>query len=144
LHRLAARGISVLVSTHYMDEAERCHKLAYISNGALLAQGSAAEVIDAQHLCTWTIEGEGLTALSEQLKTMPGVDQTVVFGSALHVSGTDRAALAATLDKLEKGGAEPGQRPLRIAPIATGLEDVFIYLMTRTSDNDADPRGRQP
>lgn len=144
LHRLAARGISVLVSTHYMDEAERCHKLAYISNGSLLAQGSAAEVIDAQHLCTWTIEGEGLTALSERLKTMPGVDQTVVFGSALHVSGSDRAALAATLDQVGQGGAAPGQRPLRIAPIATGLEDVFIYLMTRAPHNGENPRSREP
>jgi len=144
LHRLAARGISVLVSTHYMDEAERCHKLAYIANGKLLAQGSAAEVIESQHLCTWTIEGEGLAALSERLKSMPGVDQTVVFGSALHVSGTDRAALAATLEKIEKGAAEPGHRPSRVAPIATGLEDVFIYLMTRASNDDADSRSGQP
>lgn len=142
LHRLAARGISVLVSTHYMDEAERCHKLAYIADGMLLAQGSAAEVIEAQHLSTWSIEGKGLTALSEQLKSMPGVDQTVVFGSALHVSGSDREALAATLGEIEKGGAAPGQRPLRVAPIATGLEDVFIYLMTRAPHDGGNPGGQ--
>jgi ABC-2 type transport system ATP-binding protein len=144
LHRLAARGISVLVSTHYMDEAERCHKLAYIADGTLLAQGSAAEVIDAQHLCTWTIEGEGLTALSERLKTKPGVDQTVVFGSALHVSGSDRAALAATLAEIEKEGAQPGHARFRVAPIATGLEDVFIYLMTRAPNHEAHAGGSRP
>lgn len=144
LHRLAARGISVLVSTHYMDEAERCHKLAYIANGALLAQGSAAEVIEAQHLCTWTIEGEGLAALSERLKTMPGVDQTVVFGSALHVSGSDCAALAATLGEIEKGGAGPGHDRLRVAPIETSLEDVFIYLMTRAPNDEAHAGGARP
>jgi ABC-2 type transport system ATP-binding protein len=144
LHRLAARGISVLVSTHYMDEAERCHKLAYIADGTLLAQGSAAEVIDAQHLATWTIEGEGLAALSERLKTMPGVDQTVVFGSALHVSGSDRAALAATLGEIEKEGAQTGRARLRVAQIATGLEDVFIYLMTRASDNEVHAGGSRP
>src|SRR6185437_1388019 len=83
LHRLAARGISVLVSTHYMDEAERCHKLAYIAYGKLLAHGTSREVIDSQNLATWSISGEHLTELSEQLRGTEGVDQTVVFGSAL-------------------------------------------------------------
>ncbi|CAB3798334.1 putative multidrug ABC transporter ATP-binding protein YbhF [Paraburkholderia ultramafica] len=129
LHRLAANGISVLVSTHYMDEAERCHKLAYISYGQLLAQGSAAEVIESQDLATWMIEGEHLAELSERLSSMPGVDQTVVFGSALHVSGSDHQALEATLRTI---GAD---KTLRVAPIATSLEDVFIFLMKRSSDN---------
>ena len=129
LHRLAANGISVLVSTHYMDEAERCHKLAYISYGQLLAQGSAAQVIESQDLATWTIEGEHLAELSERLRSMPGVDQTVVFGAALHVSGSDHQALAATLQTI---GAD---QTLRVAPIATSLEDVFIFLMKRSTDN---------
>ncbi|MGN6669421.1 MAG: ABC transporter ATP-binding protein [Trinickia sp.] len=129
LHRLAAKGISVLVSTHYMDEAERCHKLAYISYGELLAQGSALEVIESQNLSTWAIEGDHLAQLSEQLRTMPGVDQTVVFGSALHVSGSDHRALEATLRKIGADNA------LRVEPIDTSLEDVFIFLMKRASDN---------
>ncbi|GLU33773.1 ABC transporter ATP-binding protein [Trinickia caryophylli] len=132
LHRLAAKGISVLVSTHYMDEAERCHKLAYIADGVLLAQGSASEVVDSQHLSTWSIEGPELSALAQRLATMQGVDQTVVFGASLHVSGSDATTLSATLAQLE------ADRRLHIAAIPTGLEDVFIYLMNR-SDADKPP-----
>lgn len=129
LHRLAARGISVLVSTHYMDEAERCHKLAYIAYGKLLAHGTSKEVIDSQNLATWSIYGEHLTELSEQLRGMGGVDQTVVFGSALHASGHDHAALEAAIRRAT------GDKPVRIEQIGTGLEDVFIYMMNRSADN---------
>jgi ABC-2 type transport system ATP-binding protein len=129
LHRLAATGISVLVSTHYMDEAERCHKLAYIAYGKLLARGTASEVIESQGLSTWSIQGEHLSKLSEQLRTTPGVDQTVVFGSALHVSGSDREALEAAVRQAVAGTS------LRIEPVSTGLEDVFIYLMSHSKDN---------
>ena len=129
LHRLAARGISVLVSTHYMDEAERCHKLAYIAFGKLLAQGTAKQIIESQHLATWTIYGEHLSKLTEQLRKTPGVDQTVVFGSALHVSGSDHAALEAAVKQATEGTA------LRAERIETGLEDVFISLMAHSTDN---------
>ncbi|XUW92404.1 ABC transporter ATP-binding protein [Burkholderia sp. M6-3] len=129
LHRLAARGISVLVSTHYMDEAERCHKLAYIAYGKLLAQGTSKEVIESQDLATWSIEGEHLTELSEKLRATPGVDQTVVFGAALHASGRDHAALERAIRQATAGTT------LRMEPIETGLEDVFIYLMSHSKDN---------
>ncbi|MDR6378305.1 ABC transporter ATP-binding protein [Paraburkholderia caledonica] len=129
LHRLAARGISVLVSTHYMDEAERCHKLAYIAYGKLLAQGTSKEVIESQDLATWSIQGEQLSELSEKLRTTPGVDQTVVFGAALHASGRDHAALERAIRQATAGTA------LRMEPIETGLEDVFIYLMSHSKDN---------
>ncbi|CAB3655184.1 putative multidrug ABC transporter ATP-binding protein YbhF [Paraburkholderia phenoliruptrix] len=129
LHRLAARGISVLVTTHYMDEAERCHKLAYIAYGKLLAQGTSKEVIDSQDLATWSIQGERLSELSEKLRAMPGVDQTVVFGSALHASGRDHAALERALRQATAG------TQLRLQPIETGLEDVFIHLMSHSRDN---------
>jgi ABC-2 type transport system ATP-binding protein len=132
LHRLAAAGISVLVSTHYMDEAERCHKLAYIAYGKLLAQGTAKAVIDSQELATWSIYGEHLSKLSEQLRATPGVDQTVVFGSALHVSGRDHAALEAAIRQAAAGTA---LRIERIERIDTGLEDVFIYMMGHAADN---------
>lgn len=135
LHRLAARGISVLVSTHYMDEAERCHKLAYIAYGKLLAQGTAAEVIASQDLETWAIHGEHLSALSTELREMPGIDQTVVFGSALHASGRDHAALAAAV------GRAVANKPLRAERIDTSLEDVFIYLMAHVEDNYGNHRG---
>jgi ABC-2 type transport system ATP-binding protein len=133
LHRLAARGISVLVSTHYMDEAERCHKLAYIAYGKLLAQGTAKQIIESQNLATWTIYGEHLSKLTEQLRKTPGVDQTVVFGSALHVSGSDHAALEAAVKQATEGTA------LRAERIETGLEDVFIFLMAHSSDNYGAP-----
>jgi ABC-2 type transport system ATP-binding protein len=129
LHRLAARGISVLVSTHYMDEAERCHKLAYIAYGKLLAQGTSREVIESQDLATWSIQGEHLSELSEKLRATPGVDQTVVFGAALHASGRDHAALERAIRQATAGTT------LRMEPIETGLEDVFIYLMSHSKDN---------
>jgi ABC-2 type transport system ATP-binding protein len=134
LHRLAARGISVLVSTHYMDEAERCHKLAYIAWGELLAQGTAREIVESLGLSTWAVTGDNLVGLGEKLRGAPGVAQTVAFGSALHVSGLDPAALSATLTRLAQ--AEP---TLRIEPLDTKLEHAFIYLMNRASDNEAAP-----
>lgn len=126
LHRLAARGISVLVSTHYMDEAERCHKLAYIAYGRLLVQGRGEEVIASQKLNTWRIEGEDLVNLAQQLERTPGVAQVIAFGAALHVSSHD-AGIVETLRAL------PGVQ--RVETIATGLEDVFVYLMSHADDN---------
>ena len=128
LHRLSARGITVLVSTHYMDEAERCHKLAYIAYGELLAQGTAQEVTASQALSTWIVHGTGLGALSESLRKQPGVNQTVLFGAALHVSGTDSAALERTLRSATAGTG------CRLEPSETGLEDVFIHLMANAVD----------
>ena len=118
IHTLAARGLTVLVSTHYMDEAERCHDIAYIAYGELLARGSAAEVIDNARLVTWRGEGPGVDRLSAELLKDPAVEMAAPFGLALHVSGGDETAL------------EPWRRPpfhwTRTAPT---LEDVFIHLM---------------
>jgi len=130
LHRLAAQGISVLVSTHYMDEAERCHKLAYISHGVLLAQGTAQEIVAAQKLFTWAIKSktvhesdEGLTQLSSALDGKPGVLQTAAFGNALHVTGRDPLLLESTLREMLSG------QPYEMTQTETGLEEVFIHLM---------------
>jgi len=131
LHRLAAQGIAVLVSTHYMDEAERCHKLAYIADGTLLAQGTADEVIAAQDLATFVINGDHLSELSDRLQQMPGVAQTVVFGTSLHVSGSDHAALEASVRNVTAGTGLQFQR------VDTGLEDVFIHLMNRARQQRA-------
>lgn len=137
LHRLAARGISVLVSTHYMDEAERCHKIAYIAWGKLLAQGTAAEVTDSLGLSTWAVYGDNLVGLADQLRGRAGVAQTVAFGGALHVSGTDAEALRSTLVTL---GRESG---VRVEPIPTGLEDAFICLMKAAPLEGGDPADGQ-
>jgi ABC-2 type transport system ATP-binding protein len=134
LHRLAARGISVLVSTHYMDEAERCHKLAYIAYGRLLAQGTAAELVARQGLTTFRVSGlggEALDALSTRLHGAPGVEQTIAFGTALHASGVDARLLEHTLRAATAGTA------LNVQAHETSLEDVFIHLMQHASDNFA-------
>jgi ABC-2 type transport system ATP-binding protein len=127
LHRLSALGISVLVSTHYMDEAERCHKLAFLADGRLLAQGTSAEVIAAQGLHSWAIYGDGLDALNDSLQGQPGVVQTVLFGATLHVNGKDEQGLEGTLRAATAG------KNLRMERVATGMEDVFIYLMKQST-----------
>lgn len=127
LHRLAGLGISILVSTHYMDEAERCHKLAYLAYGELLAQGTAAEVIAGQGLFTWKVAGPDLMGVSKKLRAEAVIAQTVVFGQSLHVSSKHELATAALLKNL---GPE-----YVISPQPTGLEDVFIFLMSQSQDN---------
>ena len=129
LHVLAARGISILVSTHYMDEAERCHKLAYISYGRLMAQGTAEDIIAAQGLTTWSVSGGDLRDIATRLQDQPGVEQIAAFGAALHVTGRDGAALEAALRRVTDGTG------CHIEPAQTGLEDVFIHLMDRSTDN---------
>jgi ABC-2 type transport system ATP-binding protein len=132
IHVLAARGISVLVSTHYMDEAERCHKLAYIAYGRLMAQGSAGEIIESQNLSTWEVEGDDLAEIARQLRGQPGVEQVAAFGSALHVTGRDAEKLEATVRRVTAGTA------CRALPAQTGLEDVFIHLTEHATDNYGD------
>ena len=135
LHDLSARGITVLVSTHYMDEAERCHKLAYILFGTLLAQGTADEVVAAQALVTWSVRGPDLPELALALRPLPGVEQVAAFGNALHVTGSDAAALDHALEPYR---ADPRLHWEESAP---SLEDVFIHLMNAAPrDNDAEVR----
>jgi len=122
IHRLAADGIAVLVSTHYMDEAERCHRLAYIAAGRLLAKGTADEVIDAQGLVAWSVSGRDAAAIGERLRTLPGVVRVTSFGNTLHVTGHDAQLLERSMRSIE-GNA------LRVERIEPTLEDVFIRLM---------------
>src|SRR4029079_7718691 len=91
IHRLAAEGITVLVSTHYMDEAERCHELVYIAYGQVLATGTSQRVIAQSGLATWAVTGPDLFELARALRREPGVTMVVPFGNTLHVSGTDHA-----------------------------------------------------
>jgi ABC-2 type transport system ATP-binding protein len=128
IHRLAAAGITVLVSTHYMDEAERCHRLAYINNGVLLATGTAHDVVGAQKLSGYDVSGDNLQALAERLRGEAGVDQATAFGVTLHVIGRDADALAATAQRVEAEGATHWRK------IEPGLEDVFISLMNSAKE----------
>ena len=126
IHRLAAEGMTVLVSTHYMDEAERCHALAYIAYGKLLTHGTLDEVVSGAGLATWELAGgEGARAaeIARELQGAPGVEMVVPFGHCLHVSGTDAAALAATM------GALADRAGLDAHRVEAGLEDVFIHMM---------------
>jgi ABC-2 type transport system ATP-binding protein len=123
IHELAHRGITVLVSTHYMDEAERCHAIAYIAYGKLLAHGTLREVIDEAKLSTWDIEGERVMDVAQELRKSQGVEMVAPFGNTLHVSGTDRAALERSIREV---AARPG---LKVHEVPPTLEDVFIHLM---------------
>jgi ABC-2 type transport system ATP-binding protein len=128
IHRLAADGLTVLITTHYMDEAERCHRLAYLAYGKLLARGTVTEVVASAMLSTWEVTGTDLLSLAGKLRGQRGVEQVVPFGSTLHVSGHDPALLAASLSALR--GSD---RTCREIP--SSLEDVFISLMDHAEDN---------
>ncbi len=128
IHRLAAEGLTFLITTHYMDEAERCHRIAYLSYGNLLTHGTVSEVVGHAGLTTWSVSGPGLPRLAAELRNRPGVQAAVAFGTTLHVTGNDPAALEAAI------------APFRTADhvwerIPSGLEDVFIHLMGESKDN---------
>jgi ABC-2 type transport system ATP-binding protein len=129
IHALAADGLTVLVSTHYMDEAERCHEIAYIAYGHLLAHGTVEQVIAHSALTTFTVTGDDLQHLGEKLQGQPGVDMVAPFGTSLHVSGRDKAALEATIAPWRDRDS------LKWQVSAPSLEDVFIELMNRSKDN---------
>lgn len=129
VHTLASQGITALISTHYMDEAERCHRLAYIAYGNLLASGTMESMIDHSSLTTWSVAantGErSLHSLSERLKDRAGIDQVVAFGNTLHVSGRDP-------DLLESAIADQRTEAYAWTLIETSLEEVFIDLMQKS------------
>jgi ABC-2 type transport system ATP-binding protein len=128
IHQLAAGGLTFLIATHYMDEAERCHRLAFIAGGKLLTHGTAAEVIAQSRLVTWSVAGPDLAGLAAQLRRRPGVQQASAFGALLHVSGDDPAALQQAI--------APFRTPLHDwRPVEAGLEDVFIHLMDQAPAN---------
>ncbi len=129
IHELASQGITVLVSTHYMDEAARCHELVCIAYGTILARGTETEIIEASQLKVWAIEGPGAQALLAPLKEQPGVLSVAAFGNAVHVAGLDGALVEQALAPLR------AQTALHITAAPANLEDVFISLIARAQDN---------
>ncbi|MGE4290847.1 MAG: ABC transporter ATP-binding protein [Desulfovibrio sp.] len=132
VHKLAGQGLTALISTHYMDEAERCHRLAYIAYGKLLAQGSTEKLVSDSGLVTWSVrsltnDAEAIYALSRELDLEPGVDQVVPVGVTLNVCGRDTAVLAALAGKYNDG--------FLWTPAETNLEMVFIDLMRNAEVN---------
>ena len=138
IHQLAADGLTVLVSTHYMDEAERCHRIVYIAYGKVVARGTVPEVIAQSGLHTVIVSGGDSAAIARRLRGMPGVEQVASFGTALHVVGEDPALLMASVDKAIAGSGA------HAAADGTILEDVFIRLMGATADNYADKTTAEP
>jgi ABC-2 type transport system ATP-binding protein len=128
IHTLAAEGLTVLVSTHYMDEAERCHEIAYIAYGELLTHGTVDQVIADAGLVTYTVSGEGLPRITAELERRPDV-MVAPFGNSLHVSARDGAALEAAIAPYRD---DPH---LKWEPAEPSLEDVFIDLMSKARDN---------
>lgn len=129
IHRLAAGGLTVLVSTHYMDEAERCHRIVYVSYGRMLATGTVEEVVHDAGLVTYVVRGKDLNALARELEGAPGVDQVAPFGTTLHVVGSDQTLLARTMQPII------GREDVAVELGETSLEDVFIQFMGASTDN---------
>jgi len=131
IHDLAGEGVTVLVSTHYMDEAERCHRIAYLAWGKLLLEGSVGDVVEGSGLTTWMVSGDDIGDLQAQLRERPGVEMVAAFGTALHVTGTDAAQLEAAIAPFRD---DPRYAWEESAP---SLEDVFIHTLAQAG---ADPR----
>jgi ABC-2 type transport system ATP-binding protein len=129
IHALAGEGLTALVSTHYMDEAERCHEIAYIAYGKLLTHGTVDQVIESSHLTTYTVTGSGLTHLGAELDGRQGIDTVAPFGASLHVSGRNEATLEAAIAPYR------GKKTLKWVRTEPSLEDVFIGLMATAEDN---------
>lgn len=134
IRRLAGEGVTVLVSTHYMDEAVQCDFITYIAYGRKLIDGPAADIPAMVGLATWRVEGPGLGALATRLEAEPGIAQVARFGAELHVSGTDHAALDAVATRYAEAGPQAWRRD------KPGLEEAFIYLMSGARDNFARDR----
>ena len=125
IHRLSSEGLTVLVSTHYMDEAERCDRIVYLAHGRLVTEGRVADIIDESGLITFRAKGDRVRDLVEDLRAAPGVEHAAYFGAALHVSGEDRRALEAAIGNVEDDDVVWDEVP-------PSLEDVFIALMARS------------
>jgi ABC-2 type transport system ATP-binding protein len=130
IHALADEGLTVLVSTHYMDEAERCHRIVYIAYGTIVARGTVKDVVADSGLKTWVIHGDGSGKLMAELRKLPGVEQVAPFGTDIHVVGSDAAALQAGVIAVAE------ERGLKAEHGETSLEDVFIKLMTDAQANE--------
>src|SRR6516165_1693213 len=129
IHDMAGEGLTVLVSTHYMDEAERCNRIVYLAQGRIVVQGGADEVSRQSGLITYEATGADVDDAARSLRRMPGVEAAAVFGRALHVAGTDRAALENTIRRADYAS-------LSWREVEPRLEDVFIHMLSQ--------RGEQP
>jgi len=128
IHRISNLGVTVLVSTHYMDEAERCDRIVYLANGRIVTEGRVPEIIRSSGLATWRGEGAGVRRLASELRGKPGVEHASYFGAALHVSGRDRDALARAVKSVASDDVKWEQ-------VEPSLEDAFIALMAQAGED---------
>jgi ABC-2 type transport system ATP-binding protein len=122
IHDLAGEGLTVLVSTHYMDEAERCKRIIYLSGGRIVVQGTAEQVLHGSRVVAFETSGEALDEVARHLRGAAGIDAAAVFGGVLRVAGTDRAALERAITALD-------DHSLHWREVEPRLEDVFIHLL---------------
>jgi len=122
IHELAASGLTILVSTHYMDEAERCDRIVYLAHGEIITQGTVSQVIESSGLITYAASGDGVRSLLSEIRQQPGVEHAAYFGAALHVSGHDAQQLAHTIGQFSQ---------VAWKKIEPSLEDAFIALMQK-------------
>ena len=128
IHDMAGDGMTILVSTHYMDEAERCKRIVYLSNGRIVVQGAADDVVRRSGLVTYEATGSGVDEAARQLRGVTGVEAAAVFGRALRVAGMDRAALERAIAAFDP------DRALHWREVEPRLEDVFIHLLDQTAE----------
>lgn len=127
MHALSSEGITILLSSHNMDEVEHCHRIAYICNGTVLMTGSIKEIIKTVNLTTWQISGSNLICLAKQLESTPGIDQVTAYSHTLHVSSKNQARLNAALTPFLDDHAYSWK------PTESSLDDVFIWLSTHAT-----------
>lgn len=127
IHELSEKGITTLMATHYMDEAERCTRLAYLAYSELIITGTVGEVIEATHLCTWEIRGQVTTRLLQEVKQVKAISQAALFGRQIHVCGFDVKVIEEGLQSLAR------QHDIQWQRIEPTLEDAFISLVTSSS-----------
>jgi ABC-type multidrug transport system ATPase subunit len=123
IHDMAGEGLTALVSTHYMDEAERCNRIVYLADGRIVVQGTSDDVERRAGLITYEATGGDVDRVARLLRRMPGVEAAAVFGRALHVAGTDRGALEAAI-------RSPQFAALSWREVEPRLEDVFIHMLS--------------
>jgi ABC-2 type transport system ATP-binding protein len=123
IHDMAGEGLTVLVSTHYMDEAERCKRIVYLASGHIVVQGSAEEVARNSGLVTFEATAEDIDAVSRRLRHMQGVEAAAVFGRTLRIGGMDRAKLEDAIHSAKDVG-------LSWQEVEPRLEDVFIQMLS--------------
>lgn len=132
IHFLSEQGVTTLVSTHYMDEAERCTRIAYLAYGEILTTGTVSEVIAETHLKTWEIYGEVTTSLLQKVKVIEGVELAALFGNLIHVCGYDSNLVEKGLHDLSL------ELHFKWKPIKSTLEDAFISLVNKSPESIVD------